>query len=139
MNSQSSEDAASSAIAQGTDDTSKQRKSANVNEDVAEPCGLPSNKISANDEVDDFGVPHVITAEWMRAHIAELKRIEAEAASKFEEFLGEYPNPVGDTYIEAWRLRQRREGARGLIESHTASLRLIEKAEKISNISTTTS
>ena len=74
-----------------------------------------------------------MTAEWMRTHIARLKRTEAAASSKYEEYMVENPNPVGDKHNVAWRLRQRREGARGLIERHEHTLKSIEE-EAHSNI-----
>ncbi len=75
---------------------------------------------------DDFDVPDPLTAEWLRNHIEGLQRIEADAKKEFEEYLAQNPEPKGEEYQRTWRLRQRREGARGLIEIHSNTLRTIE-------------
>ena len=81
------------------------------------------------DEEDEFGVPLVLTARWMREHIAELQCSEAAAALEFTQYLAAHPNPKGEQYQRAYRMRQRREGFRGLIERHTVTLRCLEASE----------
>jgi len=78
---------------------------------------------------NDFDVPLVMTAEWMQKHIDGLRKIEADASIAFEEYLAKNPNPKGEAYQQAWMLRQRREGARSLIDIHSIRLRALVEEE----------
>ena len=83
----------------------------------------------ANREVDSFGVPHVMTSQWMRAHIAELQCKAAAADAEYQQHVQRHPSPEGEHWHRAWALLIRREGCLGLIERHTHTMRSLEASE----------
>ena len=90
----------------------------------AELTPLPNDN-----EVGPFGVPCVMTAKWMREHIAKLQILLEATKSELGAFLQKHPDPKGDLYHEGYRLRMKREGCLDLIEMHSNTLRKLEAEE----------